>query len=126
MKAQRQHDDEVFNSQIGRINADREQYDKDKDFEKIIAVYEQVLFKEDISWNAYNQRLALSEYYLKAGRNNDFWGMLNQLVMLAPDMNYKTRYAMFKQLKKENRHKDAIRMLFISYYDKNNGVKFLM
>ena len=87
MKAQRQHDDEVFNSQIGRINSAREQYDKDKNLENIIAVYEQVLLHEEVSWNAYNQRLALSEYYLKAGRNNDSWGMLNQLVMLAPDMN---------------------------------------
>ena len=96
------------------------EYQQDGNLEKRISIYEKYLLKKP-KWNAFNFSLALTKMYVKAGRNNDAWGYLNQLYCwaLQPDsigINVsKIRYEQFRILKSEKKHKDAMVMLVSSY-----------
>lgn len=87
--------------------------------EKRIEVYERIL--PSAHFNAFNQRLALSSLYLKAGQNDKAWGYLNQLYQSelagihfaanAPKIR-KQQYAV---LKADGKYAQAIEMLLCSF-----------
>ena len=97
-----------------------EQYDQDGDINKRIAVYEKYL-KVKPQWNSFNFDMALAKMYVKAGRNNDAWGYLNQMYIWSIDPTAvggdvsKIRFEQFKILKSEKKYADAMVMLVSSY-----------
>lgn len=111
-----QKEQELADQQIARLNKAREQYGPSKDYDSLIEVYEQV-FSEKNSWNTCSHKLKLSEYYLKAGRNNDSWKLLNSLVTEFPNEIARIRKLQYKQLKSEKKYPEALKMLFIYKFD---------
>lgn len=97
-----------------------DQYDQDGDINKRIAVYEKYL-RVKPQWNSFNFDMALAKMYVKAGRNNDAWGYLNQMYIWSIDPTAvggdvsKIRFEQFKILKSEKKYADAMVMLVSSY-----------
>lgn len=114
--------DREFNAQLAEINAANEQFKADGDIDRIISVYEKhFLDLTNPQWNTFNYNLRLAELYSKAKKNDVAWGYLNKMLLYAgqhPDRNWdvhKIRFAQFKILKDEKRHKDAFWTLVSSY-----------
>lgn len=95
-------------------------FEKDRDIEKRIRVYEKYLLEKP-QWNSFNFSLSLAMMYVKAGHNDKAWAYLNQMYLWAIDPNAiggdvsKIRFEQFRILKAEKRYKDAMLMLVSSY-----------
>lgn len=95
-------------------------FEKDRDIEKRIRVYEKYLLEKP-QWNSFNFSLSLAMMYVKAGHNDKAWDYLNQMYLWAIEPNAiggdvsKIRFEQFRILKAEKRYKDAMLMLVSSY-----------
>ena len=103
--------------QLDRLNEALSKYGSIKDYNSIITVYEDV-FSEQINWNALTHKLKLSEMYIKAGRLDDSWKLLNALINEYPDELARIRGCQFKQLKREKKYHEALRMWYMHKFDK--------
>lgn len=66
----------------------------------VLSQFMKMFFSEQINWNALTHKLKLSEMYIKAGRLDDSWKLLNALINEYPDELARIRGCQFKQLKK--------------------------
>ncbi len=111
------------------------QYQTTGDINATISGYELILPR--CNWNCFNQYMKLVSMYLKAGRNNDAWGLLNQMSIdtmkgrfphYENDM-YKIKFEQFRILKREKKNNDAIAMLASSFvyspssFDRDDFIK---
>lgn len=103
--------------QLDRLNEALSNYWAIKDYNSIIAVYEDV-FSETINWNALTHKLKLSELYMKVDRLDDSWKLLNSLICEYPDELARIRGCQFRQLKKEKKYSVALRMCYMHSFDK--------
>ncbi len=141
MRRENERIDKEVNAEIAELRAADEEYKNGGDIDKVISVYEKyVLDLNRPKWNTFNYCLKLADYYSKANKDDAAWGYLNKMILfVAQHPNncwdvHRIRYAQFKILKKEKRHKDAFCMLVTScvvraeglpqpYFSKNPFIK---
>ena len=110
---------DVADTEIQLLLKADEQFKSDGDINKRIAIYESILTKKP-KWNSFNYCMKLVNMYLDEGNNNKAWGQLNKMLgwfASFPNPNAyfdKIYMCQFKILKKEKKHKDALRMLIWS------------
>ena len=79
MKRKRQETDRIEDKQIQRLNDAREKYEKTEEYDRLIAVYEDV-FSAPTPWNAASQKLRLVGYYQKNAQWDKAWALLNAIL----------------------------------------------
>ena len=130
MRRENERIDGEVNKEIAELAAARDAYKQDGNIEKLISIYENLLLDlERPQWNAFGYCLSLADFYVKANRHDEAWGYLNKMVQhitTHPGCNwemYKVRFAQFKVLKDEKRHKDAFCMLVMSCVVRSNELR---
>lgn len=121
LRQENEQRDREFSAQMEEVIAADEEYKKGGDIAKAISVYEKYYSGfSSPQCNSVTRCLRLAELYVKAGKNDVAWGYLNQMYLKSfePGRNwdvYRIRFAQFKILKGEKRHKDAFWTLVSSY-----------
>lgn len=111
-----QEADRIANEQIKRLNDAREKYEKAEEYDKLIAVYEDV-FSAPTLWNAASHKLRLVEYYQKCEQLDKAWALLNALLLDYPDEVFRVRRAQYRQLKAEKKYNEALKMYLLYKYN---------
>ena len=111
-KRKRQEEDRVADKQINKLNDARNKYLSVGEYDKLIAVYEEV-FSVPTTWNSASHKLSLVEYYQKNGQNDKAWALLNSIVLDYPDEAYRVRRAQYRQLKSEKNYLEALKMFYL-------------
>lgn len=112
MKRKRQETDRIEDKQIQRLNDAREKYEKTEEYDRLIAVYEDV-FSAPTSWNAASQKLRLVGYYQKNAQWDKAWALLNAILLDYPDEVFRVRRAQYRQLKDEKKYNEALKMYLL-------------
>ena len=111
-KRKRQEEDRVADKQINKLNDARNKYLSVGEYDKLIAVYEEV-FSVPTTWNSASHKLSLVEYYQKNGQNDKAWALLNSIVADYPDEACRVRRAQYRQLKSEKNYLEALKMFYL-------------
>lgn len=112
LKRKRQEADRMADKQVQRLNDAREKYEKTEEYDKLIAVYEDV-FSAPTPWNAASHKLRLVGYYQKCGQWDKAWGLLNSILLDYPDEVCRVRRSQYRQLKDEKKYNDALKMYLL-------------
>lgn len=112
LKRKRQEVDRMADKQVQRLNDAREKYEKTEEYDKLIAVYEDV-FSAPTPWNAASHKLRLVGYYQKCGQWDKAWGLLNSILLDYPDEVCRVRRSQYRQLKDEKKYNDALKMYLL-------------
>lgn len=104
-------------SQIKRLKAAANKYEETEEWDKLISVYEEVLFSGKCDWRTDSHMHKLVEYYQKAGQNDNAWALLNKILLEYPDDACRVRHDQYKILKKEKNYPDALKMYFYYCFD---------
>lgn len=107
-----QEDDRVADKQIKQLNDACNKYLSSGEYDKLIAVYEEV-FSVPTTWNSASHKLSLVEYYQKSGQNDKAWALLNSIVLDYPDEAYRVRRYQYLQLKNEKKYLEALKIFFL-------------
>lgn len=105
-------EDRLASEQIKRLNDAREKYEEPGQYDKLIAVYEDV-FSSPVHFNAASHKLALVQFYQKSGQNDKAWSLLNIIAMEYPDDLCRVRRIQYHQLKGEKNYSEALKMYFL-------------
>ena len=111
-KRKREEEDRVADKQINQLNDARNKYLSVGEYDKLIAVYEEV-FSVPTTWNSASHKLSLAEYYQKNGQNDKAWALLNSIALDYPDEAYRARRSQYHQLKNEKKYLEALKMFFL-------------
>ena len=106
------------NALLERLNNARDAYKKDKNTEKLISVYEDVLIKAKPALISDSAHVSLAELYIQHRSHDQAWGYLNRLLVDGNAPTEKIRFMQAKILKKESKHEQAIEMYVLGYIDK--------
>lgn len=112
MKRKRQEADRIADEQLKRLNDAREKYEKAEEYDKLIAVYEDV-FSAPTPWNAASHKLRLVGYYQKCKQWDKAWGLLNSILLDYPNEVFRVRRSQYRQLKDEKKYNEALKMYFL-------------
>ena len=112
MKRKQQAEDKLVNEQLKRLNEARDKYEKDGQYDKLIAIYEEVLSSPTF-FNAVRHKLLLVEYYQKNAQRDKAWALLNSIALEYPDEICRVRRAQYRQLKNEKNYPEALKMYFL-------------
>lgn len=90
-----------------------EAYKTDKDLNRIIGIYENVLFAQCPELKSTEHGIRLVDFYGKASERDKAWGLLNEMILLCGKnqnnvRHWKIKDKMFRICKKEGRIYDAI------------------
>ena len=107
-----QEDDKIANEQILRLNEARNRYETSGEYDKLIAIYEDV-FSNPTPWNSATHKLYLVGFYQKNGQNDKAWALLNAIILEYPNEAYRVRRTQYRQLKKEKNYLEALKMFFL-------------
>ena len=117
LKHKRQEADRIADRQLQRLNDAREKYEKAEEYDKLIAVYEDV-FSAPTPWNAASHKLRLVGYYQKCEQWDKAWALLNSILLDYPDEVLRVRRSQYRQLKDEKKYSEALKMyLLYKYHD---------
>ena len=117
MKRKQQEVDRIVDEQLKRLNNAREEYEKSEEYDKLIAVYEDV-FSSPTMWNAASHKLRLVGYYQKCKQWDRAWALLNTILLDYPDEIFRVRRAQYRQLKDEKKYNEALKMyLLYKFHD---------
>lgn len=108
--------DRIADEQIKRLNNAREKYEKTEEYDKLIAVYEDV-FSTPTPWNAASHKLRLVGYYQKCEQWDKAWALLNAILLDYPDEVFRVRRAQYRQLKNEKKYNEALKMYLLYKYN---------
>ncbi len=111
-KIKRQEEDRVADKQINQLNDARNKYLSVGEYDKLIAVYEEV-FSVPTTWNSASHKLSLVEFYQKNGQNDKAWSLLNSILLEYPDEVYRVRRSQYRQLKNEKNYLEALKIFFL-------------
>ena len=111
-KRKRQEEDRVADKQIKQLNDARNKYLSVGEYDKLIAIYEEV-FSVPTTWNSASHKLSLVEYYQKIGQNDKAWVLLNSIVVDYPGEAHRVRRSQYRQLKSEKKYLEALKMFFL-------------
>ena len=115
-KRKRQADDRMADEQLKRLNTAREEYEKAQEYDKLIAVYEDV-FSSPTPWNAASHKLRLVGYYQKCKQWDKAWALLNAILLDYPDEIFRVRRSQYRQLKDEKKYDEALKMYLLYKYN---------
>lgn len=116
-----QEDDRIANEQISRLNEARKRYEPAGEYDKLIAIYEDV-FSNPSPWNSATHKLYLVDFYQKNGQNDKAWALLNAIIMEYPNEAYRVRRAQYRQLKKEKNFLEALKMYFLYRFNECKAI----
>lgn len=108
--------DRIADEQIKRLNNAREEYEKVKEYDKLIAVYEEV-FSAPTQWNAASHKFRLVGYYQKCKQWDKAWALLNAILLDYPDEVSRVRRSQYRQLKGEKKYNEALKIYFLYKYN---------
>jgi len=115
MKRKRQEADRIADEQIKRLNNAREKYEKTEEYDKLIAVYEDV-FCASTLWNSASEKFRLVGYYQKCKQLDKAWTLLNTILLDYPDEVFRVRRSQYRQLKDEKKYNEALKMYLLYKY----------
>lgn len=111
-KKKRQEENRIADKQINQLNDACNKYLSVGEYDKLIAIYEEV-FSVPTTWNSVGHKLSLVEYYQKNGQNDKAWSLLNSILLDYPDEAYRIRRVQYRQLKKEKNYLEELKMFFL-------------
>lgn len=116
MRRKQQEVDRVVDQQLQRLNDARERYEKSEEYDKLIAVYEDV-FSNPTPWNAASHKLKLVGYYQKCAQWDKAWALLNSMLLDYPNEVFRVRRSQYRQLKDEKKYNEALKMYLLYKYN---------
>ena len=115
-KRKQQAVDRIVDEQLKRLNNAREEYEKTEEYDKLIAVYEDV-FSTPTQWNAASHKLRLVGYYQKCKQWDKAWALLNAILLDYPNEVFRVRRSQYRQLKDEKKYTEALKMYLLYKYN---------
>lgn len=116
MRRKQQETDRIVDKQLQRLNDARAKYEKSEEYDKLIAVYEDV-FSVPTPWNAASHKLKLVGYYQKCEQWDKAWALLNSMLLEYPDEVFRVRRSQYRQLKAEKKYNEALKMYLLYKYN---------
>ena len=107
-----------------KLNDAYNEFKINKNYEDVIAAYEEILLDDDSKMIGTVHSIRLAEFYIATNQHDKAWGYLNKLALQTYGLIDKIRRTQHKILKKEKKYTEAL--LFLMYYymhkNKRNGI----